>query len=375
MRSGVLAYEWVAAARQTGGGILRNVPSLAELRSRIDAASAAYSNEFAGKDRGTRELQRLEQLLADARAIVTLLERRLGPPRPAEKELLARARKHVELFAGERAAIAEARKRGPFTPDEQVLVDLGARGKAVNGILRRAFDPSLAVERIDLAALFDVAEEMAAIEEKMLAATPKQSSTWMVQGLQAVRQDIAVCEQQRLRIVEAWSTGPTDTRREFLHALAADARAIADEEDRDIAPELRRPARRRHMAAAMRLIAERLRALGPLTGADGDVLGALNDRAASLEAARSSPSLASLSRELEAVNKLYAANFAKRMREEVSLPLLRSICTRAVHATLQVFDITEADRTDATVRALRRARQLLWIFDGEYDAVARAQKK
>jgi len=347
--------------------------SVRELTARIDAASSAYASEFAGKNRATRDLERFDQLLADVRSIITLLERRLGPLRPAERELLARARKQVELFARERGAIAEHKKRPPFTPDEQVIVDLGARGKAVNGILRRAFHPS--AERVDLAALFDVAEEMATIEQRMLAAMPRQRTSWMVEALQAVRQDVAVCEQQRLRIVEAWSTGPIDTRREFLHALGADALAIADEEDRDIAPELRRPARRRHMAAAMRLIGERIRAFGELTGADGDVLGTLDDRAVAIEAERPTPSLAALSRELEAVNKLYAVNFPKRKRDEVSLPLLRQICSRAVHATLQVFDIAQADRTEATVKALRRARQLLWIFDGEYDAVARAQKK
>jgi len=113
-------------------------------------------------------------------------------------------------------------------------------------------------------------------------------------------------------------------RREFLHALANDALAIADEEDRDIAENVRRPARRRHGAAAMRLIVERIRALGSLTGADD-----------AMERQMPTPFIAALSRELESVNAVYRANFARKAHEDVSLPLLRRICTRGVSATLQ----------------------------------------
>lgn len=360
-------------------GTIRRVATLADMKARIDAASTAYAAEFAGKNRATRDLDRLDALLADMRAIVTVLERRLGPLRPAEKELLNTARKKAELFARERAAIAEEKKRPPFTPEEQVLVDLGARAKVAQGMHRRAFRPD--AERIDLAVLYEVSEEMETIEARMRERMPARPTAWMAEALTAVRIDVEGCRQHHLKIVEAWSTGDVDARREFVHALVGDQLASIDEELRGVPRDAWRPTRLRHVVDVLRLLGERIRALSPLTGADGEVIAQLEDRAEALrhdlDRLGTQPAdekrIAALGRELEAARAVYQKNFAGLPRKDVSAPLLRQICTRVASVALQAFDARDVSDSAGVVKLLRRSRELLWTYENEESAVGDQQ--
>jgi len=67
-------------------------------------------------------------------------------------------------------------------------------------------------------------------------------------------------------------------RRAFLHALAGDQLMSIDGELADAPREVWRAARLRHTADVVQLLAERVRALSPLSGADGELIVQLERR-------------------------------------------------------------------------------------------------
>jgi len=77
--------------------------------------------------------------------------------------------------------------------------------------------------------------------------------------------DTEACRQQGRKIIDGWSTGDVDDRRQFLHRN--DQRAAVDAELTDAPRDVRRPARLRSRGrVGVRPIAEPVRTLWPLTG-------------------------------------------------------------------------------------------------------------
>lgn len=305
--------------------------SLRELRERLDALSDAYAKEYAGRRRDTRDLARLDRMIADARSIVAVLERRLGPLRPAERDVLDRARGQVALFTKDRAAITEVKAQPPIAPEEVLLRALATRAIVAVGLLRRAFHEG--ADRVDLALLTEIIELLEAVERGMVERVPSAPRPWIVENLSGIRMDLATCRRQHLGLVEAWSSGDEASRLGYLRALAENKIALWDADVDGIPTEVRRPTRLRHVAAALRTIADRIRAVGSLTAADVDVLAEIEQRAevieaerAGLVAAREAATPDSIARildgEIATVRRLYKENFAGRARRDVSLPLL-----------------------------------------------------
>jgi hypothetical protein len=329
--------------------------------ARLARITAAYSNEFGGKDRSTRDLRRIDALAAEARGIVTVFERRVGALPSDEQENFRRARELLGLLSRERAAIAAAKTRPPPTDLEVRLSVPGGRSNVYAALLRRIFPPD--AKRIDLALLAEIVDGLAETENEMVTSMPAPPAPWMVENLNTVRAQLAACEAQHDDFVKGWSTGEPSTRHELLVALAEDQLALWDEERAFIAEGGRRRARLRHVVATLRRFYELLGRVGPPSAADADLLVRLDDAAGNverslqaLEECRSANATAinrAVVGELDDLDRLYRENFAGRQRRDVDAVLIGRLCARAASAALLV-DESPADALDPAVRELRR---------------------
>jgi hypothetical protein len=81
------------------------LPPPRALEERLERAIAVYRLEFAGRHRGTRDLDRLDETTREMRAVVADIERHIGPLPPEKKELFDKAKMWTAMLVNERAAI------------------------------------------------------------------------------------------------------------------------------------------------------------------------------------------------------------------------------------------------------------------------------
>ncbi len=312
-------------------------------------------------------------MLAEVRSVVTVLERRVGTMRPAERDVLARARKQVEFLSRERKEIAHEQTKPPLTPEELELALLGAHAKTMGDVVRRAMTPG--ATRLDLALLTEALEVDEALEQRYVARLPKVPRASLVDNLNALRLDLAALRQQHLTVVEAWSTGGDVARRSFLRALLDDQLALYDEECAMVAPSARRPARVRHVVASLRGGVDRLRALG-LTAADAAVVVSAEERLVPLASDAAGPiDPKALAEELAEVRRTYAEHFTGKRRSAASRPLLESLCQRLASVVLQALDLRLTGVVTNDDPQLRAARVALMNYESELAAVRQWQSR
>lgn len=165
--------------------------------------------------------------------------------------------------------------------------------------------------------------------------------------------------------------------------LGADIEHFLAWEEKFIRRGARRPARRRHAAATLTLLSNRIRMIGGLSGADADVVAGMFRRAEQLEAqeeAELKPEVVdSVVKELEAelasIAQVYKRDFANKLRTEVNLPLLRRVLHRASSVAIQATDLWKSVPNEQTEAFRFRTRERAFLYEDEERAVAEQQGK
>lgn len=351
------------------------------LQNRLDATIKAYRAEFAGKPRDTRDVDRLDELTREARGVLSSLERRIGPLRKDERALFADARKWIDVFVRERAAIVEQKSAPARTPERKLAAEPGGRTNLYLALLRSRHHPG--AQRLDLALLYEVIEGLEQCERDMLEWTPDVRERWMTENIAGVQGSLAASRANETEIAKAMATGGVPERRGFLLQLGADIEHFLAWEEKFIRRGARRPARRRHAAATLTLLSNRIRMIGGLSGADADVVAGMFRRAEQLEAqeeAELKPEVVdSVVKELEAelasIAQVYKRDFANKLRTEVNLPLLRRVLHRASSVAIQATDLWKSVPNEQTEAFRFRTRERAFLYEDEERAVAEQQGK
>lgn len=350
-------------------------------RQRLDAAIEAYRREFGGQERATRDLSRLDEIAREVRSIMGLFERRIGPLPDGERALFEEAREWTGLFTRERAAIVAEKALPERTPERQHVSEPGGRVNTWLALLRARLHPGAKV--VDLALLREVHEGLQDCERDMLARTPEPPERWMLENLAGARGSLAAVSAQEAEIARAMTAGTVGDRRAFVLQLGRDLEGLLAWEAKFVASKAQRPSRLRHASATLRTIVQRVRMFGALTGAEGDLVAQLAERADGLDVRcqelvsdrvqRPDAVVASLGAELASIHSVYKKNFADKLRTEVDLALLRRILYRASSVTLQASELAR-DVPSASAEAFRlRARERQGLYEREEQAVAEKQ--
>ncbi len=357
---------------------MRAVP----LEKQLDAAIALYHREFAGQRRDQRDVQRLDEITREARAVLYALERRVGPLRHHERALFEKAKQWIAMFVSERAAIVAEQALPERTPERRFIAEPGGRANTDVAMLRARF--ALAAERGDIALLYEVIEGLERCERDMAARTPQTVEPWMRDNFLALSASLAACRANEAEIARAMATGGITERRRFLLQFGADLEYFVAWEEKFIRRPAQRPARLRHAAATLTMLANLVRTLGGMTGADADAVVRMDERAESLaarhavtEAERATLGdtiIAGLGAELASIADVYKQNFAGKQRVEVDLPLLRRVLYRASSIAIQAADIWNATPNDRTAAFRVRSRERQASYEAEESSVAEMQR-
>lgn len=183
--------------------------SLAEQAERIHAE---YRRHFAGRARYTRELSRLDTLLADIRKLVAQAQTVPG----ADAELLPVLSQRLELYGAERQAIASVQAGGE---DEAVAYRTGEWTRLVRRRYIRAFAGQNRLTR-DLGLLQSMAADQRRWRDELRAVAARHEAGWHQEELGLMDDNVGIFETEAKAIEDAVAALEPERRAQVLATLA-----------------------------------------------------------------------------------------------------------------------------------------------------------
>lgn len=312
------------------------------LRKRAVEIRRTFEVEFVGRDRRTRDVPRLDALIAEMASIVERL------PRQTVEE-----RATLRHMRTERETILSEMKRQPARPDEIFISEPGARVNIYTRLHARAFRRD--AKLIDIALLDEIADGLERALADLRARAPANAADWMLQNIRVAANAVDVCRQQRLLLDERFALPPNDVRDE-MNAYVSDSVLFAEAELASIPESVARIPRARHLAT-------NLLRLSPFAG-DSDQVARLGNtlerRALAIESARSELTVDAftviLESELETLDALFE-NRRTEARPDPHFSAVHHLIERAAAVALHVSELynrTRSKRHDALALQSRR---------------------
>lgn len=309
--------------------------------------SRAFTNEFAEKDRRTRDVPRLDALIAQLAPIVEELADDGG----VERELLARMR-------AEREAILHVMRLEPARDDEIYISEPGARVNIYTKLHARAFRRD--AEMIDIALLDEVLEGLQRALADLHKRTPTSPARWMVENIEIASNAVAVCRQQR-RLLDETLAKPIAAVREELEGYLLDAVALADIELTSVPELVARKARANHLAATLKALTRIPNAPWSGHGDAVEQMRRLEERVRSLNGRRKQDGDGGFAQilegELETLDALYDERRCATEAQPFSDLIERAACV-GLHAS-DLYNRTRLQRAD---RLAIQSRKRLELF-------------
>lgn len=194
---------------------------------------AVYGRHFAGQARTTRDMERLEELLAGLRDV----ERRMAAAEGAlNAENLGIVRERLKAYGAEVEEIERA--RDALGPDDQAGV-LGGRANVLFGVWDRQFAglPRLSRRPERLEALVRGLREVRDRMRRLPAPSAADRVTMQARNLDIVEERLGLYEQELAAVRQARETTALE---QLLEALAAEVQAVMAVWDREFAGQARK---------------------------------------------------------------------------------------------------------------------------------------
>jgi hypothetical protein len=180
------------------------------LQDRLARINALYTLRFYRQSRLTRDLQVIDEIVADAAAIDELAAE------AGDADLSAAASARLEFYLQERNAIAEAKRVSEESVEASIL---GARANVVAGRYRRHFAGRDRGTR-DLGLLAELIGDMRAIQQRMQALYADSDSDALARNLDVVSTNINLYLSERGEIVAARGIGLPQQQADVLAEVA-----------------------------------------------------------------------------------------------------------------------------------------------------------
>lgn len=341
------------------------------LKRRAEEIVAAFDAEFVGKLRRTRDLPRLDALIAELAAIVDRLGRHGGVD--AERLQLRR-------LNAERDAILAQMRSAPADADEIYISEPGARVNIYMKLHRRAFQPG--VEQLDLALLNEIVEGLARARVDLQKRTPATPARWMIENVKIASSALALCRTQRSTLDESWRSMLPEQRRGDALGLLHDEIAIAARQVRLVPLRLQRVPRLRHLAASVRELASLVMKEGNGLSAEDtklvteavELVPRLDAQLADLIAERSSMGDGGftevLEQELRDLDEIHARELPDLAVADADARVLGDLVERAASVGLHAADLYNATRSKRHDALAIQSRKRLELFDQHEKSLA-----
>ncbi len=355
-----------------------------QLNQEFQDIGAVYEREYAGKGRQTRDLERLESLMGQARGLVARIERAstalkgtpLGRLRSDALEALA-------MYETERRAIADAKALGPQYGDFMLLATLANQVFARYG---RHFAGHARPTR-DLGLLDEMITDLRALRQRMREVMKKKDHPAFQRDLDLVGQQLDLYGRERDAISVAQREGPAEDRAALYATLANSQFDLYRAHFAGRTRVTRRPAllqriidRLLHLQAAMTELEQgglRSEANTRNRQVVAENVTTYEAELAEVKAARQGAPMRDLMNLLGGaandVFEQYRQNFAGRPRGEVDLALLTTLCDLLGEIARQMADFHRVQKDDTNAKNLDIVNTQLASYEREYALVLEAK--
>jgi hypothetical protein len=355
------------------------------LGKELEQIDREYASDFAGHSRLTRDVTQMDRMIKRTASIVDQVDR---IPSAAQGADLARVRdaatESLRMYKAEREAIVKAQAVGPTF--EQFSMEATSANFVFARYLRHFAGKDRSTR--DVALLGEMVEDLRQIDKRMTAVLEESKKAGEFErDRQVVRDSLAQYQKEIELIEEAQKSGTPDDQASVLATLANNQFAVYQGHFAGEPRVSRRPALLMRVVGTLKKIRERMVALrdGGLQIEFNDKnIGIVEDRLKTYDAelaevrkVRQATPMTEIMGELGgAANKLfdeYRGNFADKARNVADMPRLASICDKLGEIRRQMVDMSFAEDSEMNQKNLDIVTEQLVMFEGEYEAVARAQ--
>lgn len=354
------------------------------LGKELEQIDREYATDFAGHSRLTRDLAQIDKMIKRAAAVVDQANQ---IPTAAQGPDLQRVRdaaaQSLELYKQERAAIARAQEVGPTF--EQFSVE-ATSANFVFGRYMRHFAGQDRGTR-DVALLGELVEDLRQIEKRMTQILTEKKSPDFEKDRQVVRDNLRQYQDEIELIEAAQNNGTPEEKASILATLANNQFAVYQAHFAGEPRVSRRPALLMRVIASLKKIRERMIVLrdggldvefnGKNISIVEDRLGVYETELGEVRKVRQATPMTDIMGDLGgAANKLfdeYRAGFADKPRTQADLGKLANICDKLGEIRRQMVEMSWAEDSEMNQRNLEIVTEQLAMFEGEYEAVSRAQ--
>ena len=359
-----------------------------DLQRQFDDLHLRFQLQFADHVRLTRDLPRLDRLIADAQALVEESERLAPQDRtPTWQRLFDTADRRLFTYQQARGAIAQAQSvAGLRDRDASVLT---GRARLVLHRYVRHFAGHDRRTR-DLGRMDEILRDLQQIQEQLRPMAGRIQVPSVAEEISALLEFLNFFHAERGEILEAWRTGSRLDQSESLAAIAENLQSAWKLHVEDESPDLRRPGLVDRLIASQDLVLEALMTLRHANMPDeheeriAKTARALvkwqdeRDHAAGRRAdvPREVPPEvlhANLLQRAEAIFARYRAQLTGEHADR-DLGLLGDLCDRMDEIERQLTDL-EPDTTLAATERLAWVRDVLVAMARTFDHVKAAQVK
>jgi hypothetical protein len=355
------------------------------LGKELEQIDREYTTDFAGHSRLTRDVGQMDRMIKRTASIVDQVDR---IPSAAQGADLGRVREaaveSLRLYKAEREAIVRAQEVGPTF--EQFSTEATSANFVFARYLRHFAGKDRATR--DVALLGEMVEDLRQIEKRMSAVLDETKKAGdFEKDRQVVRDSTAQYQKEIELIEEAQKSGTPEDQASVLASLANSQFAVYQGHFAGEPRVSRRPALLMRVVGTLKKVRDRMLALraGGLNIEFNDKnIGIVEDRLRTYEAelaevrkVRQATPMTEIMGELgSAANKLfdeYRGNFADKPRNLADMPRLASICDKLGEIRRQMVDMSFAEESDMNHKNLDIVTEQLVMFEGEFEAVSRAQ--
>jgi hypothetical protein len=353
------------------------------LGKELEQIDREYTTDFAGHSRLTRDIEQMERMMKRVAAIVSQVDK---IPSAAQGPDLARVREaataSLTLYTSEREAIAKAQEVGP------AFEAFSMEATSANFVFARYMRHFAGKDRAtrDSALLGELVEDLRQIDKRMTGLLEAKKNPEFEKDRTVVRENLAQYQKEIELIEGAYTTGTSDEQASVLATLANNQFAVYQAHFAGEPRISRRPALLMRVVATLKKIRERMIALRDSVSEEfnakniaivEDRLGVYETELTEVRKLRQATPMTDIMGELgTAANKLfdeYRANFADKARTQADATRLANICDKLGEIRRQMVDMSFAEESDMNQKNLDIVTEQLGMFEGEYEAVVRAQ--
>lgn len=354
------------------------------LGKELEEIDREYASDFAGHSRLTRDVGQMERMIKRVSAILAQVDR---IPSAAQGPDLTRVRDaataSLNLYKGEREAIVRAQTVGP------AFEQFSTEATNANFVFARYVRHFAGKDRStrDPALLGELVEELRQIDKRMTQLLDEKKNADFEKDRQVVRENLAQYQKEIELIETAQTSGTAEDQASILATLANNQFQVYQAHFAGEPRVSRRPALLMRVVATLKKIRERMIALretGLEVEFNGKNISIVEDRLKTYESelaevrkVRQQTPMTEIMGELGgAANKLfddYRTSFADKPRNQADAGKLANICDKLGEIRRQMVDMSFAEDNEMNQRNLDIVTEQLVMFEGEFEAVVRAQ--